>query len=123
MNNYVSMPHAALCVVQHSISSLMLVKLTSFNAARGFVCGAAAKGLYETYMALCFNAARGFVCGAAIIKTIISMLVKVSMPHAALCVVQHVSENTGYKCLTSFNAARGFVCGAASSLAALVPLR
>ncbi len=39
---------------------------------------------------------------------------KVSMPHAALCVVQHDSWSNEDTACNSFNAARGFVCGAAS---------
>ena len=62
-----------------------------FNAARGFVGGA-------TYMALCmgmakdlsFNAARGFVGGAARNgRRQARPWPQVSMPHAALWVVQH----------------------------------
>ncbi len=46
----------------------------------------------------------------------------VSMPHAALCVVQLLNKQLLSRAEKGFNAARGFVCGAASSLAALVPL-
>ena len=46
----------------------------------------------------------------------------VSMPHAALWVVQQLNVIMDDGEIVSFNAARGFVGGAASSLAALVPL-
>ena len=46
----------------------------------------------------------------------------VSMPHAALWVVQRGSCSRETSFLTGFNAARGFVGGATASLAALVPL-
>ena len=82
-----------------------------------------------------FNAARGFVCGARKIEHINKSVQDVSMPHAALFVVQGFSskgsvESTEFQCrtrlclwckmkcigypskITRFNAARGFVCGA-----------
>ena len=46
----------------------------------------------------------------------------VSMPHAALWVVQRRSAIRSGLFLRRFNAARGFVGGAASSLSALFPL-
>ena len=58
------MPHAALWVVQRFI-----IDMTK--------CGE-----------MGFNAARGFVGGAAIMKIMIKVLGAVSMPHAALWVVQ-----------------------------------
>ena len=92
------MPHAALWVVQQCRCQRLSYMLQSFNAARGFVCGAASH----------FRRSQGSS--------------DVSMPHAALCVVQPPirKELAGY--LEGFNAARGFVCGATASLAALVPL-
>ena len=83
------MPHAALWVVQHQRSSLEYSLPYSFNAARGFVGGAAmiinwVKGLLGR-----FNAARGFVGGAARER--------------------HVDPRASCR----FNAARGFVGGAA----------
>ena len=72
--------------------------LYSFNAARGFVGGAACRSITGTIAQGCFNAARGFVGGAAL----------------------HGGRHALFT--ASFNAARGFVGGAASSLAALVPL-
>ena len=82
-----------------------------------------------------FNAARGFVCGARVYKIKIKKHLLVSMPHAALFVVQGKSSILTkafkmFQCRTrlclwckdslrkaqlralSFNAARGFVCGA-----------
>ena len=53
----------------------------------------------------------------------ITMLNHVSMPHAALWVVQQARRSQGRDSRRGFNAARGFVGGAASSLSALVPLR
>ena len=50
-------------------------------------------------------------------------IIDVSMPHAALWVVQRCAITSFLILLRSFNAARGFVGGAASSLSALVPLR
>ena len=47
----------------------------------------------------------------------------VSMPHAALWVVQQHNCRRRARGRVCFNAARGFVGGAASSLSALVPLR
>ena len=46
----------------------------------------------------------------------------VSMPHAALWVVQHIPDEFCELLGHGFNAARGFVGGATASLAALVPL-
>ena len=63
--------------------------LECFNAARGFVGGAAFNGLDMEFGAISgFNAARGFVGGAAILKENLARLHLVSMPHAALWVVQ-----------------------------------
>ena len=47
---------------------------------------------------------------------------RVSMPHAALWVVQLRRGDILVADFASFNAARGFVGGATASLAALVPL-
>ena len=64
MLNHVSMPHAALWVVQQARRSQGRDSRRGFNAARGFVGGAA------------MGVARG------------RALLLVSMPHAALWVVQ-----------------------------------
>ena len=61
---HVSMPHAALFVVQGCLISGKQGAICSFNAARGFVCGASPKAYPNT---------NGL---------------PVSMPHAALFVVQ-----------------------------------
>ena len=108
----VSMPHAALWVVQQevflmgaalefcfnaargfvggaaSMFCVFLVFLVGFNAARGFVGGAAEKNLLHKMEDFCFNAARGFVGGAANIQPQEIGWSLVSMPHAALWVVQ-----------------------------------
>ena len=60
-----------------------------FNAARGFVGGAAPSISIFRLQRSSFNAARGFVGGAATKVIVVKILgVKVSMPHAALWVVQ-----------------------------------
>ena len=43
-------------------------------------------------------------------------LIRVSMPHAALWVVQHLHELSYQVYLIGFNAARGFVGGAAANM-------
>ena len=61
----VSMPHAALWVVQPLKTGSDLSRKWSFNAARGFV-GGAASHVHSSCGSSCrFNAARGFVGGAA----------------------------------------------------------
>ena len=64
-DSYVSMPHAALLVVQHRSRRKFCGGKSRFNAARGVVGGAAGQG------------GCGIICD------------RVSMPHAALLVVQH----------------------------------
>ena len=59
------MPHAALWVVQHWTTIPPAGGRRSFNAARGFVGGAAEHPVQRTAERCCFNAARGFVGGAA----------------------------------------------------------
>ena len=60
------MPHAALWVVQRRFGIGVKVHHPSFNAARGFVGGAARNRLrVSPCAARSFNAARGFVGGAA----------------------------------------------------------
>ena len=85
----VSMPHAALLVVQHAATDRRLWTDSGFNAARGFVGGAAVR-VVQMLLHQGFNAARGFVGGAAAPPT------------------------SPRKRLGRFNAARGFVGGAAS---------
>ena len=83
------MPHAALWVVQLLLSNCCKHHLICFNAARGFV-GGAAESVPESYPCRTrFNAARGFVGGAAI----------------------HLVDGCSGR--GGFNAARGFVGGAA----------
>ena len=56
----VSMPHAALWVVQPSWELSHLVARLGFNAARGFVGGAALHGGRHALFTASFNAARGY---------------------------------------------------------------
>ena len=105
------MPHAALLVVQdlkEEISCLDLMfqcrtrlcwwcKDLLANVARGLAS---------------FNAARGFVGGARMTIRITTASGRISMPHAALLVVQDVVDGGKLVELTYFNAARGFVGGA-----------
>ena len=83
------MPHAALWVVQLCSQISSSVSATCFNAARGFVGGAASRSLLGFWVHTSFNAARGFVGGATL---------SMRPPTPSMC---------------SFNAARGFVGGAA----------
>ena len=83
------MPHAALWVVQRRRFRRSCAGRSRFNAARGFVGGAAIKVEWTGVYPCCFNAARGFVGGAATMN---------------ICSIRIGS---------SFNAARGFVGGAA----------
>ena len=91
-DNVVSMPHAALWVVQQSNGRAFLRVTARFNAARGFVGGA-----------------------ATLKQTISTKTLDVSMPHAALWVVQLDRAKVDDLRRKGFNAARGFVGGAASS--------
>ena len=93
--NQVSMPHAALLVVQERYPTDQRVSPRSFNAARGFVCGASQNMLVMWLGSAGFNAARGFVCGARSFAPMFPGQVDVSMPLAALFVVQ-VLLNVGY---------------------------
>ena len=61
----VSMPHAALWVVQRFSAPYVSAPQLGFNAARGFVGGAAVVGCVSVRFSGSFNAARGFVGGAA----------------------------------------------------------
>ena len=61
----VSMPHAALWVVQPFKTLTVTSAGWGFNAARGFVGGAAPDRNPSWAPEVCFNAARGFVGGAA----------------------------------------------------------
>ena len=54
------MPHAALWVVQPSWELSHLVARLGFNAARGFVGGAALHGGRHALFTASFNAARGY---------------------------------------------------------------
>ena len=85
-----------------------------FNAARGFVGGATASIYVATDRSNGFNAARGFVGGATKMASYSDRGKGVSMPHAALWVVQQTFPTLVTVSLSGFNAARGFVGGATS---------
>ena len=118
-----------------------------FNAARGFVGGATKKKLSGEHVALAFQCrtrlcgwcnihiefccfewwrfqCRTRLCGWCNIEGSDAHRFRplVSMPHAALWVVQQTAVTRLCQMLKCFNAARGFVGGATASLAALVPL-
>ena len=78
------MPHAALFVVQQVTVTPTSRRSSSFNAARGFVCGAARSARFRTQD------------------------LGVSMPHAALWVMQPERSTPRTWMLPSFNAARGY---------------
>ena len=114
----VSMPHAALWVVQRYFSLITRRRLDGFNAARGFVGGATTNSIAKRHPYGCFNAARGFVGGATVHREVplppsyrfqcrtrlcgwcnyhsekwYRSSRKVSMPHAALWVVQRTRSS------------------------------
>ena len=60
------MPHAALWVVQQVYDFSLVLHGYCFNAARGFVGGAAAISTSDLDTLIGFNAARGFVDGATL---------------------------------------------------------
>ena len=62
--NWVSMPHAALWVVQPYLWWSIWTCRWCFNAARGFVGGATTNVPNTSAASFGFNAARGFVGGA-----------------------------------------------------------
>ena len=86
--NGVSMPHAALWVVQRILPRAR--DWSSMFQCRTRLCGWCSKKCGNApHFAECFNAARGFVGGAAGMFDEASVLaIGVSMPHAALWVVQ-----------------------------------
>ena len=156
---FVSMPHAALLVVQGKGTNYRVL-YRGFNAARGFVGGARLRLSAISQSFVCFNAARGFVGGASrargsgegdrtrfnaargfvggasFLRREDLLRRKVSMPHAALLVVQDFNDGKidydhwmfqcrtrlcwwckthslrTRRCSVRFNAARGFVGGA-----------
>ena len=88
----VSMPHAALWVVQQKGLPLTAVDPNGFNAARGFVGGAALEGLMN-FHALCVSMPHAALWVVQRRNHLHCFQVHhVSMPHAALWVVQHISE-------------------------------
>ena len=108
------MPHAALWVVQRGTADVLDVpNVVSMPHAALWVVQ-----LRSTLNGRCadmgFNAARGFVGGAATIAIAYSRAPHgVSMPHAALWVVQPQGCTACFLAIHGFNAARGFVGGAA----------
>ena len=133
----VSMPHAALCVVQlrsckkelsvepfqcrtrlcewcSPNATVRIWTPRSFNAARGFVGGAAGSCDPTVRKDDSFQC-RTRLCGWCSMKTgrCPKSFIPVSMPHAALWVVQPDYNMSGTHYFRRFNAARGFVGGAA----------
>ena len=109
------MPHAALWVVQLQLGSGLVVLPFCFNAARGFVGGAAvmianATTMVEVSMP---HAALWVVQPNAGVRIV--ALVDVSMPHAALWVVQR-NKNI-YKSFTIMFQCRTRLCGWCSLVA------
>ena len=109
------MPHAALWVVQRCRRFLPEVVGRCFNAARGFVGGAAQRRILSWNSLLMFQC-RTRLCGwCSRIDIAADRAARdVSMPHAALWVVQLVSSMASAWVCNCFNAARGFVGGAAA---------
>ena len=79
------MPHAALWVVQLITAFVVVATACCFNAARGFVGGAALKNPEEDEDEEGFNAARGFVGGAASLATILHMIARLFQCRTRLC--------------------------------------
>ena len=108
------------CRTQHCMwcnvwQRLTLVGLTSsFNAARSIVCGATLPMSRIPTWAFRFNAARSIVCGATTTSFANRDSKFVSMPHAALYVVQQHAFVLLLD-VQRFNAARSIVCGATRS--------
>ena len=109
----VSMPHAALWVVQLGIGTKHFTKLIGFNAARGFVGGATIYDVNSCITGIRFQC-RTRLCGWCnpLIARLDKQVSAVSMPHAALWVVQRSKKEKSLWRIISFNAARGFVGGA-----------
>ena len=114
--------------------------MVGFNAARGFVGGAAERGFYHGYDQALFQCrtrlcgwcseqyevdwpieglfqCRTRLCGwcSKILVLAVERTLVVSMPHAALWVVQLLSCGSNPSNNNCFNAARGFVGGAAAN--------
>ena len=68
-----------------------------FNAARSIVCGATCKIRGGNSSPLRFNAARSIVCGATQLIGVSAPQLVVSMPHAALYVVQRYKHVIGIR--------------------------
>ena len=131
------MPHAALYVVQPDVPLREVKSRNGFNAARSILCGATSTMILSC-MQIGFNAARSILCGATVMSAHSSGGSAVSMPHAALYVVQQVAPecicgeavsmphaafyvvqpklNPSESKRLGFNAARSILCGATSHL-------
>ena len=86
VDEFVSMPHAALCVSGPAAAFAMLLALAGFNAARSIVCVGTLFSFLMAFGALCFNAARSIVC-------------------VGTCIIYFAPQ---FYC--GFNAARSIVC-------------
>ena len=119
----VSMPHAALWVVQLYDEAGRLVDRLSFQC-RTRLCGWCNIQQGMTVNLRAKFQCRTRLCGWCSQRKVLQGVSceYVSMPHAALWVVQRRSGSSLVLLLRRFNAARGFVGGATASLAALVPL-
>ena len=94
-----------------------------FNAARSMICGATSRSSSMRAQRCGFNAARSIVCGATARSSACSAGRKVSMPHAALYVVQPSSSTSASIQLTCFNAARSMICGATTRTSRITLMR
>ena len=118
------MPHAALWVVQPSFERKTIWLVEGFNAARGFVGGATNMLTYSGVTPALFQC-RTRLCGWCNPQRRDTELreLDVSMPHAALWVVQRRRGHWYDPSREGFNAARGFVGGATTCRAHLLAAR
>ena len=113
----VSMPHAALWVVQLQKPLSITAFVLCFNAARGFVGGAAYQMSLTRIETVLFQC-RTRLCGwcSDIRRIELKWGYEVSMPHAALWVVQHSKMETKVKVEVEFQC-RTRLCGWCSFVA------
>ena len=102
------MPHAALWVVQRLIPSLTQIAIPSFNAARGFVGGAATASNTSMRGLSGFNAARGFVGGATLRRRYLRRRTMVFQCRTRLCGWYSNVSRVAEMARGGFNAARGY---------------
>ena len=117
---FVSMPHAALWVVQHAqYDGLRNMLRVSMPHAALWVVQQKIKRLFEVAMSR-FNAARGFVGGAALMARAVPFIANEFQCRTRLCgwCSRHACFD-GNDALCRFNAARGFVGGAARDVTRL----